>query len=83
MATGCLGQSNGFVSRIVGGWTIAALGIFRTGVADTVYYGGNSFGNEDFTNQRPDSVPGVSQYAVFAGYIGVGFPESGSIRGSC
>jgi hypothetical protein len=67
------GQSNGFVSRIVGGWTIAALGIFRTGVADTVYYGGNSFGNEDFTNQRPDSVPGVSQYAASPGTSGLDF----------
>ncbi len=55
--------TSGFANRVAGGWTIATLGILRSGVADTVYYAGNSFGNGNFTNQRPDVVPGVSEYA--------------------
>jgi hypothetical protein len=58
-----LANSQGVVGHMVGGWSIATLGILRTGVADTVYYAGNSFGNGDFTNQRPNAVPGVSEYA--------------------
>jgi hypothetical protein len=73
-----LGNSGGLVNRMVGGWTLAALGIFRTGVADTVYYGGNSYGNGDFTNQRPDGVPGVSEYASSAGSTGLQFLNAGA-----
>jgi hypothetical protein len=62
-----LGSANGVMDRVVGGWTIAALGILRTGVASTVHLAGNSFGNSDFTNQRPDAVPGVSQYGSGSG----------------
>ena len=62
-----LSNANGAVERIVGGWSIAALGILRTGVASTVHIGTNTSGNGDFTNQRPDRVPGVSQYGTGSG----------------
>ena len=45
------------------GWSVSTLGILRTGVADTVYIGTNTFGNGDFINQRPDCVAGVDPYA--------------------
>jgi hypothetical protein len=48
---------------LASGWRVSTLGILRTGVADTVYIGTNTFGNEDFTNQRPDCVAGVDPYA--------------------
>jgi hypothetical protein len=62
-----LDNASGAVERVVGGWSIAALGILRTGVASTVHIGTNTFGNEDFTNQRPNRVPGVSQYGGGSG----------------
>lgn len=62
-----LDNASGAVDRLVGGWSIAALGILRTGVASTVHIGTNTFGNFDFTNQRPDRVPGVSQYGTGSG----------------
>lgn len=55
--------STGVGSKLASGWRIATLGILRTGVADTVYIATNPFGNGDFTNQRPDCVPGVDPYA--------------------
>ena len=55
--------NSGFGSRLASGWRVSTLGILRTGVADTVYIGTNTFGNEDFTNQRPDCVAGVDPYA--------------------
>jgi hypothetical protein len=55
------------VERVVGGWNLAALGILRTGVASTVYLGTNTFGNGDYTNQRPNRVAGVSQYGTGSG----------------
>jgi hypothetical protein len=55
--------SSGVGSKLVSGWKVSTLGILRTGVADTVYIGTNTFGNEDFTNQRPDCVAGVNPYA--------------------
>lgn len=61
-----LGNANSATDRIVGGWTIAALGILRTGVAATVH-ATNTFGNGDFTNQRPNRVPNVSQYGSGSG----------------
>lgn len=62
-----LGNASSTVDRIVGGWSVAALGILRTGVASTVHIGTNTFGNGDFTNQRPNRVPGVSQYGTGSG----------------
>jgi hypothetical protein len=62
-----LGNAGGVADRLVGGWSISALGILRTGVASTVHIGTNTFGNGDFLNQRPDRVPGVSQYGTGSG----------------
>jgi hypothetical protein len=50
-------------SKVVSGWHVSTLGILRTGVADTVYVGTNTFGNGDFINQRPNCVAGVDPYA--------------------
>ncbi len=61
-----LDSANGAVERLVGGWSVAALGILRSGVAATVH-GTNTFGNGDFTNQRPNRVVGVSQYGSGSG----------------
>jgi hypothetical protein len=55
--------SSGFGSKLFAGWRVSALGILRTGVADTVYIGTNTFGNGDFINQRPNCVAGVDPYA--------------------
>src|SRR5580692_2211186 len=51
--------SSGFGSKLFSGWRVSTLGILRTGVADTVYIGTNTFGNGDFINQRPNCVAGV------------------------
>jgi len=55
--------SSGLGSKLASGWRVSTLGILRTGVADTVYIGTNTFGNGDFINQRPDCVAGVDPYA--------------------
>ena len=55
--------TSGFDSKLFSGWRVSTLGILRTGVADTVYIGTNTFGNGDFINQRPDCLAGVSPYA--------------------
>lgn len=49
---------------LLSGWQIASLGIFHSGIANTVYLGTNTFGNGNFTNQRPNAVVGVSPYAA-------------------
>jgi hypothetical protein len=61
-----LDNRSGAVDRLVGGWSIAALGILRTGVASTVHTT-NTSGNGNFTNQRPNRVAGVSQYGTGSG----------------
>jgi hypothetical protein len=63
-----LGEGNRFLSsgpgsKLASGWRVSALGIVRTGVADTVYIGTNTFGNGDFINQRPDCTAGIDPYA--------------------
>ena len=55
--------SSGFGSKLASGWHISTLGILRSGLADTVYIGTNTFGNGDFINQRPNCIPGVDPYA--------------------
>ena len=57
-----LGSSSGVVNAIAGGWSIAILGLFRTGVANTVYLGTNTYGDGNTTNQRPNYNSGVSVY---------------------
>jgi hypothetical protein len=55
--------ASGVPSRVFSGWEVATLGSLQTGVASTVYINGNTYGNQDFINQRPNCVPGVSVYA--------------------
>lgn len=55
--------ASGIPSRMFSGWQVATLGMMQTGVASTVYIQNNTFGNQNFINQRPDCVPGVSVYA--------------------
>lgn len=59
-----LGNAKGVAGVFVNGWKIAALGILRTGIANSVFIGTNTFGNGNFTNQRPNAVAGVSPYAT-------------------
>ncbi|MFZ0214104.1 MAG: TonB-dependent receptor [Candidatus Acidiferrales bacterium] len=56
-----LGGSSGPVNKIVSGWEIAALGFFRTGLADTVYtYDNGADGN--YVSQRADCNSGAPLY---------------------
>ena len=55
--------SSGIPSHMFSGWKVGTLGVFQTGLASTVYIEANTYGNEDFINQRPNCVPGVSVYA--------------------
>ncbi|MGB6484971.1 MAG: carboxypeptidase regulatory-like domain-containing protein [Candidatus Acidiferrales bacterium] len=54
---------SGIPSRMFSGWEVATLGSLQTGLASTVYIETNTYGNDDFINQRPNCVPGVSVYA--------------------
>ena len=58
------GGAKGFAGVLVNGWKLATLGILRSGIANTVFIGTNTFGNGNFTNQRPNAVAGVTQYAA-------------------
>ncbi len=58
-----LGTAPGAVRVLAGGWQVTGLGLVHSGVADTVYIGTNTFGNQDYTNQRPNVVPGQPFYA--------------------
>jgi hypothetical protein len=55
--------SSGLDSKLASGWRVSTLGILRSGVADTVYIGTNTFGNGDFINQRPNCMAGLTPYA--------------------
>lgn len=57
-----LANSSSAVNYVAGGWSIAILGLIRTGVANTVYLGENTYGNGDTTNQRPNYNTGNSVY---------------------
>lgn len=57
-----LGNTNGFVSRLISNWELASLGQFRSGIATTVYIPVSETGNDDTTNQRPNVVYGQSVY---------------------
>ena len=57
-----LRSSSKLVDGVLGGWNVAVLGLIRTGVANTVYLGTNTYGNGDTTNQRPNYNSGVSLY---------------------
>jgi len=51
-----------FISALVSGWQVDALGIIHSGIADNIYLGTNTYGNGDYTNQRPNFVPGAAHY---------------------
>lgn len=51
-----------FVSALVSGWQVNGLGIIHGGIADNIYLGTNTYGNGDYTNQRPNFVPGAEHY---------------------
>ena len=53
----------GLLSRVAGGWQLSSVGQIRSGIAGSVLLGVNTFGNGTLTNQRPNAVAGVSQYA--------------------
>ncbi|MFC6646307.1 carboxypeptidase regulatory-like domain-containing protein [Granulicella cerasi] len=59
-----LANSGSVVDRLAGGWQIASIGFFRTGAPETILIGVNTSGNQNTTNQRPNRVKGVSQYAA-------------------
>jgi hypothetical protein len=58
-----LGSTHGVVGGLVSGWSIASLGLIHSGIPFTVFIGTNTFGNGNLTNQRPNAVAGVDQYA--------------------
>lgn len=51
---------SGPAGKLVEGWQVESVTILRTGVPLTVLTGTNTFGNFNFTNQRPNAVVGVS-----------------------
>ncbi len=63
-----LGTTSGLLSTLVSGWQVNALGLAHGGIADNVSLGTNTYGNGDYTNQRPDLVPGVPQYVSDKSY---------------
>ncbi|MFC6645068.1 carboxypeptidase regulatory-like domain-containing protein [Granulicella cerasi] len=65
-----LGNSNEIVKRLASGWNLNSLGILRSGVTSNVTMSGiNSYGNLNYTNQRPNVVAGTSKY-VAKGFTG-------------
>ena len=50
--------------KLASGWNIASLGLIHTGIPFTVFIGTNTYGNGNYTNQRPNAVAGVSEYAA-------------------
>lgn len=54
--------TNGFVGKLISGWQVSSLGIIHSGIARTVTIGTNTYGDRNFTNQRPNAVPGVDPY---------------------
>ena len=65
---GFLGTTSGIASTLVSGWQVNALGLVHSGIADNVSLGTNTYGNGDYTNQRPDLVPGESSYVSGKNY---------------
>lgn len=57
-----LRSSSGVIRALTDGWSLAGLGLIRTGVANTVYLGTNTYGNADTINQRPNYNAGVRIY---------------------
>ncbi len=76
------GGAKGIGGGVINGWKLALLGILRTGIANTVFIGTNTFGNGNFTNQRPNAVAGVTQYASNKGPDGWLNPAAFSLPAS-
>jgi hypothetical protein len=72
-----MGQGHAFlgtaarpVRLLASGWQVNSLGIVRSGVAFNVSMNDNTYGNGDYTNQRPDLIAGSQQYAAHKGVNG-------------
>jgi len=52
------------VNNLISGWQFSSVGSVRTGTPTTIFIGTNTSGNGSTTNQRPNRVTGVSQYAA-------------------
>jgi hypothetical protein len=60
-----LGRNIPVVTTLASGWSINSLGILRSGVTSSVAMSGiNTYGNLNYTNQRPDVVAGASRYVT-------------------
>ena len=62
-----LAGRSAFTDHAVSGWSLAVLGLIRSGVANTVYLGTNTYGNGDTTNQRPNYNQGAKVYVPEGG----------------
>jgi hypothetical protein len=62
-----LGSAPMPLRTLVSGWQVNSLGLVRSGVAFNVYLNGNSYGNGDYTNQRPNRDTSVDAYAADKG----------------
>jgi hypothetical protein len=62
-----LAGRSAFTDHAVSGWSLAVLGLIRSGVANTVYLGTNTYGNGDTTNQRPNYNQGARVYVPEGG----------------
>lgn len=65
-----LGNAPAPVQMLASGWQVNSLGIVRSGVAFNVTMNDNTYGNDDYTNQRPDLISGSKQYATNKGANG-------------
>jgi hypothetical protein len=59
-----LGRAPAPLRKLATGWQFTGLGLLHSGIADTVYIGTNTYGNQDYTNQRPNVNPGQPFYAA-------------------
>lgn len=65
-----LGTAPAPVREFFSGWQVNSLGILRSGVAFNVNLNDNTYGNGDYTNQRPDRVANSNAYAANKGVNG-------------
>ena len=61
-----LSGSRALVRQAISGWSLAGLGIVRSGIASTVYLGTNTYGDGNTSNQRPNRVANTSVYGTGA-----------------
>jgi hypothetical protein len=59
------GNAPSVLQTLASGWNVNSLGIIRSGVTSSIAMSGiNSYGNSNYTNQRPNVVAGVSPYVA-------------------